>query len=253
MPIFPVKRRDGPRPHSAGCVMIGALQGLRRVFKWPSATTQNPAICHVTHPEAGGEWIEGFLRALVPERIVEAETSRRRVVAGKVHPSLFLTREQFESAKLLAKCCRFVVIRDLRDTLVSLYFGSNLLSAVSKETGLLHLLEHALGRIAQMQWSWVAAREEFIRYEDMRERDEEVLAEVLLRRCRIGVDVWHFRETILANRFSTWAGCDEDDSPERPQMPGTWRRHFTGRVIDQFKKRYGSLLIATGHEKNFRW
>ncbi|MFO0826395.1 MAG: hypothetical protein U0792_25295 [Gemmataceae bacterium] len=249
------------------------MQRLRHVFVWAPPPSR-PAICHITHPEAGAEWLGGFFHALVPDRVIEPERSHRQilsraVMAGKVYQSLFLTREQFESTKVPPECRRFVMIRDLRDTLVSLYLSNpaastithpaprshqRILSEVSKEVGLLHLLDGEIGRIAQMQWSWVAAHEEVIRYEDMREHDEEILAEVLLRRCRIGVDVWHFRETILANRFETWAGCDEEvDTSDRPHVPGNWRRHFTGRVIDQFKKRYGSLLIATGYEKNFRW
>ena len=41
--------------------------------------------------------------------------------AGRIYPTLYITREQFESVP--PPLAGFVVIRDLRDTLVSLYFS----------------------------------------------------------------------------------------------------------------------------------
>ncbi len=259
-----------------GCVMIGSILGLNRVLKWATTKT-HPTIFHITHHKAGSQWINRLLHALVPDRVVDPEVFNkhflgRPITPGKVYPTLYLTREQFESVKLPANSRRFVMIRDLRDTLVSLYFSRRnsheimhqgmrdqrrVLSEVSPEEGLLYLLEGELGRVAQVQWSWVAAGDDLIKYEELLENDEEILADVLLRRCRIGVDLWHFRETVLANRFEAFAGRkrgDEDaNSHERKGVAGDWRNHFTGRVIDDFKKRYGSLLIATGYEKNFGW
>jgi lipopolysaccharide transport system ATP-binding protein len=234
-------------------------------------------VFHLTHHKAGSQWVNRILHALVPGRVVEPEVFnghflRRPVEPGKVYPTLYLTREQFQSVKLPADHRRFVVVRDLRDTLVSLYFSRRnshrimhagmkaqrgVLSELSPEEGLLYLMQEELGRVAQVQWSWLAAGEELIRYEDMLERDEEILARVLLHKCRLGVDPGTFHETILAHRFEAWSGRrpgeEDENAHERKGVAGDWRNHFTGRVVDDFKKRYGSLLIATRYEKDFGW
>lgn len=256
--------------------MLGAVRGLRRAFRWTTTTTPL-TVFHLTHHKAGSQWINRILHALVPERVVDPEVFnghflRRPVEPGKVYPTLYLTREQFHSVPLPEHYARFVVIRDLRDTLVSLYFSRRnshpimhpgmktqrgVLSDLTPEEGLLYLMQEELGRVAQVQWSWVAAGDELIRYEDMLEQDEEILARVLLGRCRLGIDPGRFHETIMANRFEAWSGRkpgeEDPNAHERKGVAGDWRNHFTGRVTDDFKKRYGSLLIATGYEKDFGW
>ena len=47
------------------------------------------------------------------------------------------------------------------------------------------VMDRRLPEMAQIQWSWVAAGEELIRYEDLLTRDEEILARVLLDHCRL--------------------------------------------------------------------
>lgn len=257
--------------------MISAMHIVRQAFRWATAPAVPPTVFHLTHHKAGSQWINRLLHALVPDRVIDPEVFNGHFLSkplrpGKVYPTLYLTREQFESVTLPDGHRKFVVIRDLRDTLVSLYFSRRnshqimhagmrtqrgILSEVSQEEGLLYLLEGELGRVAQVQWSWVASREPLIRYEELLQNDEEILADVLLRKCRLGVDPWQFREAILANRFEAWSGRkpgeEDPNAHERKGIAGDWRNHFTGRVIDDFKKRYGSLLIATGYEKGFGW
>jgi lipopolysaccharide transport system ATP-binding protein len=257
--------------------MLGAMHGLRRAFGWASTAAAPPAVFHLTHHKAGSQWVNRLLHALVPDRVVEPEVFnahflRKPVQAGKVYPTLYLTREQFESVPLPKNHRRFVVVRDLRDTLVSLYFSRRnshpilhpgmktqrqVLADVSVEDGLLYLLEGELGRVAQVQWSWVAAGEELVRYEDLLTDDEAILARVLLRHCKLGVDPMRFHEAVVAHRFEAWSGRkpgqEDPNAHERKGVAGDWRNHFTPRVADDFRKRYGSLLIATGYEKDFGW
>ncbi|HSQ58795.1 MAG TPA: sulfotransferase domain-containing protein, partial [Gemmata sp.] len=168
---------------------------------------------------------------------------------------------------------RFVIIRDLRDTLISLYFSLRyshpvlhdriqnrraILSELSVEEGLIHLMETQLTGIAQIQWSWVSAREELIKYEDLLNHDEEILARVLLHQCRLGVDPGKFHEVVRENRFEARTGGrrpGEEDlgSHERKGISGDWKAHFTAKVRRNFKLVYGSVLIATGYERDFNW
>jgi lipopolysaccharide transport system ATP-binding protein len=237
-----------------------------------------PTVFHVTHHKAGSQWVNRILHALAYERLVLPEVENTQfltkpIVPGGVYPTVYITREQFESVAVPKDSRRFVVIRDLRDTAVSLYFSvryshpvlhgriqnrRQILSELSQEDGLLYLIENQLTGLAQFQWSWVNSREELVKYEDLLERDEEVLARVLLHQCRLGVDPGKFREAVQANRFEARTGGrkpGEEDlgSHERKGVAGDWRTHFTDKIRKTFRTLYGSVLIATGYEKNFNW
>ena len=66
------------------------------------------------------------------------------------------------------------------------------------------------------------------------------------------------REVVRANRFETWTGGrkrgqEDVASHERKGIAGDWRNHFTPKVAAAFRSRYGSLLVATGYERDERW
>jgi lipopolysaccharide transport system ATP-binding protein len=259
--------------------MLDTVRGLRHlVGLGNSAPSALPTVFHVTHHKAGSQWINRIFHALTYERMVMPEVENvqflgKPIVQGAVYPTVYVTREQFDSVAVPKDSRRFVVVRDIRDTLVSLYFSlrythpvlheriqnrRSALAELSPEDGLVYLIETQLTGIAQFQWSWANAREELIRYEDLLERDEEILARVLLRKCRLGVDPGRFHEVVAANRFEARTGGrkpgQEDlGSHERKGVAGDWRNHFTEKVTKAFKRLYGSVLIATGYEKDFNW
>jgi len=257
--------------------MFAHVPGLNRVAKWATTNT-HPTIFHITHHKAGSQWINRILHALAYDRIVPAESDNtqflaRPVVSGKVYPTLYVTREQFQSVPVPANSYRFGIIRDLRDTLVSLYYSlryshvimnermrakREMLNGMSNEEGLLEVLRgDSFSLQAQLQWSWIVAREELIKYEDLLSNDEKILTDILFRRCRLGVDPVQFRDIIRANRFEAKSGRKpgeaDHNSHERKGVSGDWRNQFSPTVIAEFKRLYGSVLIATGYEKDFNW
>jgi hypothetical protein len=259
--------------------MLGAVRGLGRVLGLGHAAPPAlPTVFHVTHHKAGSQWVNRIFHALAYERLVMPEVENtqfltRPIVPGGLYPTVYVTREQFESVAVPKDSRRFVIIRDLRDTLISLYFSLKhshpvlheriqnrraVLSELNVEDGLVYLIETQLTGIAQFQWSWLHSREELIKYEDLLERDEEILARVLLHGCKLGIDPGRFHEVVRANRFEARTGGrkpGEEDlaSHERKGIAGDWRTHFTEKVTKGFKRIYGSVLIATGYEKNFNW
>src|SRR6185369_15120835 len=87
-----------------------------------------PTIFHVTHWKAGSQWIKKILRTLAPDRYIESQLQighflNSPLQEGKIYTAVYVTKDQFESVELPKNWCRFVVIRDLRDTLVSGYFS----------------------------------------------------------------------------------------------------------------------------------
>src|SRR5262245_3654477 len=98
---------------------------------------------------------------------------------------------------------------------------------------MLHLLENWLPSSAVIQQTWLESGEELIRYEDLLERDVEILEPLLMRTCPLGVEA-EVREAVLACRFERLTGGrsrGEDDvwSHERKGVAGDWRNHFTDR------------------------
>jgi lipopolysaccharide transport system ATP-binding protein len=242
------------------------------------SSTEHPAIVHITHYKAGSQWLYAILRACAPDRIVppDARSGHFRYwppESGKIYPTVYLTRQQFDEVSLPPDCRVFVVIRDLRDTLISSYFSlagthgmldrpsldlRRLLESLSVEKGLLYLIDHWLIDPARIQLSWLEAGEPLIRYEDILERDTEILEEVLLNRCELGVPVEVFRQAVIARRFEWMTGgrprgTEDLQEHMRKGIAGDWRNHFTPRVSDAFKARYGGLLVATGYEPNLDW
>jgi lipopolysaccharide transport system ATP-binding protein len=238
-----------------------------------------PTVLHVTHGKAGSQWVHKILHQCAPERVVAprygmAQFFKAPVERGKIYPTLYVSREQFDGVALPREARRFVVIRDLRDTLVSWYFSLKHSHAVdhplvaecraaprarSLEDGLLWGLGNPqFGQCAVIQRSWQESGERVIRYEDLLRRDEEILLRVLLRDCGLPVGCDRLRQIIHANRFERLTGGrprgQEDVSAhERKGIAGDWCNHFTDRVKRAFKDRFGDLLVATGYEKGLDW
>lgn len=265
------------------------LLRLQRVWNWVGqSTTQTslplppsiriPTIFHITHHKAGSQWVHAILHSLAYHHLVLPEVDNhqfltRPVESGKIYPTLYVTREQFYSVPLPRKHRRFVIIRDLRDSLVSVYFSikhshpilkasmqemRQQLEELSLEDGLLYMADKWLVNPAMMQWSWLAAGERLYRYEDLLERDEELFEEIFLEVCQLPLSCQQVREAVRQNRFEVRTrgrprGIEDVYAHERKGVAGDWRNYFTEKVKEYVKSRYGSVLIATGYERDFRW
>jgi lipopolysaccharide transport system ATP-binding protein len=238
---------------------------------------QQPTVFHITHWKAGSQWLHRILLELTPERIVSPQIDEKQflqtpLVRGAVYPTVYVTKEHFHSVALPANYRKFVIIRDLRDTLVSGYFSIRYshaliderlvrwrerLEAMTIEEGLLMLMDEWLPMSARIQNSWIEAGEKCIRYEALLEKDSEILEELLIGHCEIPVAPERLREIVVANRFENVTGrkLGEENlmAHERKGVAGDWRNHFTKRVKEVFKMRYGGLLVATGYERDLNW
>jgi lipopolysaccharide transport system ATP-binding protein len=252
-------------------------RSLRRAWRRVAWPVPPAAVLHVTHYKAGSQWILRILQELAEPWIVAPAVDggqflREPVRAGRVYPTLYVTREQFEQARLPRRWRRFVVIRDLRDTLVSGYFSLRVshdplhpqmagyrdqLDGLSREDGLLRMIRRWCDPIAAIQRSWLGGPDAVLKYEDLLVRDVELLEPVLLGHCGLPVPADRLRTVVLANRFEARSGRrrGEEDvaSHERKGVAGDWKNHFTDKVAKAFKDRFGELLVATGYEKDSRW
>jgi Sulfotransferase domain len=237
-----------------------------------------PTVLHVTHAKAGSQWIHKILHYCAPDRIVTPQYDmvqflRMPVRSGAIYPTLYLTRQDFGQAVLPSNSRRFVIIRDLRDTLVSWYFSMKVshpadhpmaseyraaLNARSLEDGLVWCAENVgFGVCADIQRSWHDSGERLIRYEELLERDEEILMRLLLDECGLPIERARVQAAIHACRFERLTGRargkEDISSHERKGVVGDWRNYFTDRVKDVFKERFGPLLLATDYESDPNW
>ena len=238
-----------------------------------------PTVFHVTHYKAGSQWIYSILRnCLPPQRLVRPQVDREQFLAdpvlpGKVYPTLYVTREEFESVELPFEWRRFVVIRDLRDALVSGYFSVKIshpqfqsepvqrlrrtLQTLDLEAGLIHMTQTWLKTNAQIQESWLGAAD-VVRYEDLLERDAPILETVLLEKCELGIRRRRLRRAIKRARFERVSGGrtrgqEDVNAHQRKGIAGDWRNYFTPAVKEAFKERAGPILIAAGYERDGDW
>ncbi len=237
-----------------------------------------PTVFHITHHKAGSQWVHAILHTLAYHHLVLPEVDvghffKRPIEAHKIYPTLYITYQEFMSVTVPQENHKFVIIRDLRDTLVSLYYSlkyshkilkdehriaRDKLNQLNLEEGLEYLMNNNLKRAAFIQWSWWAARERIYRYEDLLQHDEGLFEEIFIKVCRLPVTRQQVREAVRTHRFENRTngrprGTEDIYAHERKGVAGDWKNHFTPKIKNLFKWAYGSVLIATGYEKDFNW
>jgi lipopolysaccharide transport system ATP-binding protein len=238
-----------------------------------------PAVFHITHWKAGSQWIYKILHQCVRERIVHPKLPNNTqflgapVAPGTVYPTLYIEKPDFDRVAKPLAWKKFIVIRDLRDTLISGYFSLKIshpiisdwiesfraeLQSLDTEAGILRVMDEWLPDSARIQQSWITAGEEILRYEDLLHDDFEILTRVVIDDCRLPVTRERLGEIVAANRFEVLTagrrrGEEDLGAHERKGMPGDWRNHFTPRITEVFKRRYADLLVATGYERGTHW
>jgi lipopolysaccharide transport system ATP-binding protein len=238
----------------------------------------HPPLFHVTHWKAGSQWVYAILRHLFQDRMVPPQKGNYHVLGwpvqeGRVYPTCYLERTAFEAIPRPADSRIFVVIRDLRDTLVSWYFSLRyshpviattqlefraMLATRDVEQGLLGLLPELQNNFAPIQHSWLRSQWPLVKYEDLLRDTFSVLKQTLIERCQMPLTEDQVRAAADACRFDHLSGGrppgDEDTKSHfRKGVAGDWKNHFTDRVKAAFKERFGDLLIATGYERDHLW
>lgn len=271
--------------------------------------SNQPTVFHITHPKAGSQWIRHVLAGCALKRIIEpkvkvAQFYEDALVPGAIYPTVYVPRPRFEkvlnpTVDLDAQTYRpspedeasvqnwynfvvkqspvikFVVIRDLRDTLVSLYFslkvshriisenvaeGRRKLNEMEFEDGFLDMLATRGKNLANIQRSWlpVCQRGEapLVRYEEFL-ADEQATFKRIIEYCQIDVSPEKLRKIVERNSFEKRAGRrrGEEDikSHYRKGIAGDWKNRFTDRIKAEFKQLFGQVLIETGYEKDLDW
>lgn len=263
-------------------------------------------VFHITHQKAGSQWISAILKycagdRYVPNQIMGAHYQKNSIKIGSVYPCVYLAKSDFEA---LIGCStplnyrnykdflsspqtyfsnwyhfqfqkkdyrKFIIIRDLRDTLVSAYFSfkishapltNNLLrwrenlQNLDKEKGLIYLMDEVLQRLANIQTSWLDNESFVIKYEDLLDNQYEIIEEII-DRCEINIERQRLHEIVRTHSFEGMAnrkkGQEDINSHQRKGIAGDWQNHFSETIKTEFKQRFGDALIKTGYEKDLNW
>ena len=239
-----------------------------------SESAPKEAIYHLTHWKAGSQWVQGLLRELAPRRYLNVPEAVADgielcpVQAGRIYSPLYLNKIRFdESPWAAAPHRKFLVIRDLRDALVSWYFsllkthGENpsvvrhraRLKELELEAGLLYLLDHEdFFGLAMICSTWLGAADILtIQFEEMIERPLEVFGRICSY-CGIEVDAGHLERAVARRNFAALSGrprgADGPPSHYRRGVAGDWKNHFTEKVSMEFSRRYDDLIWRCGYE-----
>jgi hypothetical protein len=240
-----------------------------------------PTVFHITHWKAGSQWIKKILRELFPDRLIDVLLDLSKIDAfaksqkqeGMVYPALYITKQQFDSMALPTNLRCFVIIRDLRDTLVSAYFSfkishplvsqynvdlRNKLTVMDFETGMIYLMDTWLPVCARIQESWVESAFELIHYEDLLNDDLGIFEHLFIDKFQIPISKDSLQKVVLSNRFQAASGGrkpgqEKVESHLRKGIKGDWKNYFSASIKQKFKISYGDLLIKTGYESSMDW
>ena len=194
------------------------------------------------------------------------------ISVGKLYPCNYIIKQEFDLLDLPKDARRVVIIRDLRDTLVSWYFSTRnthglmgpiekrrwFLRRADEEQGLLYMLEFSLHAAAYIQRTWLEAGEPVMRLEDFMADSAAALGRLFRQHWQIDVSQERLERLARKHAFANYSGGREPGQEDRTSFyrkgaRGDWRNHFTPKVLERFKRRYNDLLIMGGYEKDDSW
>lgn len=217
-----------------------------------------------SHAKAGSTWIDKILRTLFGKAQVLRGFEVRKLTFAepKIYSAAFMTREEVLAEPGLASLPRFIVIRDLRDTLVSYYYsiryshpldaGGRIetlrlsLGKMSKEEGLASLLDTFVTRTAEIQRSWIGKGELLFRYEDLLADDLAMLTRLFIHQMQLPVTPAKVERAVVANRFETVfkrkLGETDPNSHGRQGKPGDWPNHLSPELAREIEARFSDVI-----------
>ena len=233
---------------------------------------------HITHSKAASQWIRRLLQELFGSAVVEPEHDARQVWArpietGRVYACFNVGRSEFEIIPAPGKSRFFVLIRDLRDTLVSAYYSLRyshetqtgqlayyrwLLSRMDLPTGLAFLAETWLNSVAWVQRSWLQAGAPVFKIEECISNPSQKLGAIFRDHWGLDVAPPLLEEAVQRHSFSILAGGrapgqEDRGSHYRKGVAGDWRNHFTVELARRFEHLYGDMLLLAGYETKKGW
>jgi lipopolysaccharide transport system ATP-binding protein len=245
-------------------------------FPWRRRRFRPPPLMHITHGKAGSTWVDRILRQLYGKQVAPRAyeiPDRLSFERYRVFSAVFISRPAFLKHVELRGIHRFVVMRDLRDTLVSNYFSlrdtheldaggiiarrRQHLRDRSTEEGLIFLLDDAMHEHAEIQRTWAESDAPVFKYEELIADDLAIFRRLLIETFGHEISDEALRRAVESSRFENVfqrkIGEADPTSHGRQGAPGDWKNHFTPAVRRAFEEKFGAVLRATGYEQDAAW
>jgi hypothetical protein len=237
-------------------------------------------VIHATHPKAGSQWIQAifsdlFGPAAVPNRAGNGTPTDGQFNNGRIYLSVYLLPTEIaRHAAAPDAYTPFFVMRDLRDTLVSLYFSLKVsheildefmasarkrLLQLNEEDGLIYLIESQLQNSAKLQKLWLQSHPgRCVKFESLTMDPDREMARVINQMLGLNIPEESIRLSCQKFAFEKLAGGrqrGEEDAKShfRSGAAGSWRKHFTPAVTEAFKDEFPRLLQDAGYESDDHW
>lgn len=263
--------------------------GIQKSYWFLFHQQTEPIRIFFTHHKCGTVWSQRVLKRVVakadtPSSIMKIKNeSLPLMAAARKNALLFCSsykKDRQEELGQSGMTYRAVHIRrDPRDMIVSGYFSHRYshevnnewgrkflrahrdwLNQVSFEEGLAWEINRGYALNALSTWDFNELDERPIlevRFEDLVGPESRVVFQQIVNFLAIELPANQLGRILDKLSFRRLAGRDpgtEDvNSHFRKGTPGDWRNHFTPEHVQQFKDKWGDLLIRLGYEKDDTW
>ncbi|MDQ8195155.1 sulfotransferase domain-containing protein [Coraliomargarita sp. SDUM461004] len=228
---------------------------------------KQPCLYHVTHAKAGSSWIYKILKKAYRENVADrigSDYARIQCQPDVIYAAIFADYNTFLEAKPSADSKCFYVIRDIRDTMVSLYFShrySHILSpsieqrrkvleGMSEAEGLELYFKTKADRIMNAQRSWVDAGVPVYKYETIFESQGALLFEIL-DQLQYRYNYKRLNEAIQKSSFEKSFGREPGETDKfshgRNGTAGNWAEHATPEIEAIIQTQMTDHLKLTGY------
>ena len=233
---------------------------------------ENQTLFHVTHAKAGSTWLTNvFTSAFGSRRVarrIGGKTELYKFQSGKIYPAIFLPYGDFVALEGTDTGPSFFVIRDIRDTLVSLYFSMRYthtdkgfphiskfrgeVAEMDDAEGIAHIFRTRSRAFKNIQESWLESGRPIVRYEDLLVDTMGVLTSLFdsvgftYRTADLEKAV---KKNSFEKKFGRPLGQKDNKSHGRQGSPGDWKNYSSetlSRIIDE---QFGPLLDKAGYAR----
>jgi hypothetical protein len=231
-----------------------------------------PPVFHITQWKAGSQWIHKVLaRCCAAKKVWPSFDGTQPIGRNNIYAAAYLSKQEYDTFAT-PDSKYFIVLRDPRDILVSGYYSMRFshtieggmsearqeLESTNFEDGMIRTMDTLVQSCVEIALSWATIGAEWIRYEDLLQKDVELLTKALLLDCGLPIKESVVKDAVLACRFEKIAGGrkrgqEDINSHFRKGIAGDWRNQFTPRIKDIFKERFGEALKICGYEKDSNW
>ncbi len=232
----------------------------------------NKTLFHVTHAKAGSTWLNNvFVSAFGGRRVarrVGGKIENYKPAPGKIFPAIFLSFDDFMALEGAAEGKSFFVIRDIRDTLVSLYFSMRYthtdkgfphirkfreeVDGMSDSDGIVHTFKTRSRGFHRIQESWLDSGKPVVKYEDLL-LDAEAGLSGLFERLDFPFERKALAAAVEKNsfekRFGRPLGTKDNKSHGRQGAPGDWKNYGSDKLDQVIEERFAGLLVKAGYER----